>query len=159
MDNQKVLTPDVFQRIEAELRGFRQLAKARGVMLIDRAGQLFGQAGDTSKMDTTALAALVASNIAASKAIAELVGEREFKGVFLEGEREHIHISLVGSGVVLAVLFDAQTSLGLVRLRVKSTAQVLAELLAAKPKRVAQEAQVLSPFAEITEEDIDQLFR
>ncbi|MBI5137185.1 MAG: roadblock/LC7 domain-containing protein [Nitrospirae bacterium] len=159
MDEQNVLTSDVFERIEAELRGFRQLAKARGVLLVNRSGQLFGQAGDTSRMDTTALAALVASNVAASRAIADLVGEREFKGVFLEGDREHIHISLVGSGTILAVLFDSQTSLGLVRLRVKSTAKALDDLLRAKAQRVVHDDPVLSPFAEITEEDIDQLFR
>ncbi len=159
MDDQNVLTPETFERIEQELRTFRQSAKARGAFLIDRSGQLMGQAGDTSRLDTTALAALVASNLAASKAVADLIGEREFKGVFLEGETEHVYLIQVGSGALLAVLFDVQTSLGLVRLRVRNTINTLNVLLTSGSP-VSEEADaVLSPFAEITEEDIDQLFR
>ncbi len=159
MNDQHVLTPEVFERIEQELRSFRQSAKARGALLISRSGQLIGQAGDTSRLDVTAAAALLSSSIAASKAIAELIGEREFKGVFLEGEEQHIHIVQVDSEAILAVLFDTQTSLGLVRLRVRNTVDSLAELLASGASASEGAGAVLSPFAEITEEDIDQLFR
>ena len=153
------LTPGAMQRIEEELRGFRQMAKARVAFLIDRNGQLLGQAGDSSGVDTTALAALTASNIAASKAIAELMGETEFAGILHEGENDHLHISLVGQQAILLVLFDAQTSIGLVRLRVKKTARRLANVISENAQEEEQESAGLSPFAEITEEDIDQLFR
>jgi predicted regulator of Ras-like GTPase activity (Roadblock/LC7/MglB family) len=158
LDDSAYLTPGTVQRIESELRGFRQIAKARLAFLIDRNGQLLGQAGDASGVDTTALAALTASNIAASRAIAELMGEQEFSGIFHEGENDHLHISLVGPGAILLVLFDAETSIGLVRLRVKKTAKRLAELFEGAEADPADEPGA-SPFAEITEEDIDQLFR
>jgi predicted regulator of Ras-like GTPase activity (Roadblock/LC7/MglB family) len=153
------LTPGAMLRIEDELRGFRQLAKARVAFLIDRNGQLLGQAGDSSGVDTTALAALTASNIAASKAIAELMGEQEFAGILHEGENDHLHISLVCQEAILLVLFDAQTSIGLVRLRVRKTARRLAQVFSENALEAAEEIEGGSPFAEITEEDIDQLFR
>ena len=153
------LTPGAMERIEEELRGFRQLAKARVAFLIDRNGQLLGQAGDSSGVDTTALAALTASNIAASRAIAELMGEQEFAGILHEGESDHLHISLVGQGAILLVLFDAQTSIGLVRLRVRKTALRLAQVFIEGTQEAGEAVEGLSPFAEITEEDIDQLFR
>jgi predicted regulator of Ras-like GTPase activity (Roadblock/LC7/MglB family) len=153
------LTAETVSRLERELRTFRQSAKARVVFLIDRNGQLLAQAGDTSKVDTTAIAALTASNIAASRAIAELLGEEEFGGVIHEGQREHIHISLVDSQAIMVVLFDAQTSLGLVRLRVKTTAQSIADLFTGGAGAAEADEEPVSPFAEITEEDIDQLFR
>lgn len=159
MDDRAYLTPGTVQRIEEELRSFRQLAKARVAFLIDRNGQLLGQAGDAEGMDTTALAALTASNIAASRAIAELMGEREFSGVYHEGDSDHLFISLAGAEAILLVLFDAQTSIGLVRLRVKKTARRLAELFEAGETSDEGGEKTLSPFAEITEEDIDQLFR
>jgi predicted regulator of Ras-like GTPase activity (Roadblock/LC7/MglB family) len=158
VDDRAYLTPGTVQRIEEELRSFRQLAKARVVFLIDRNGQLLGQAGDSAGVDTTALAALTASNIAASRAIAELMGEQEFSGVFHEGDSDHLFICVAGSEAILLVLFDAQTSIGLVRLRVKKTARRLAELFEAGELAETEE-KTLSPFAEITEEDIDQLFR
>lgn len=159
MDDRAYLTPGTVQRIEEELRSFRQLAKARVAFLIDRNGQLLGQAGDASGVDTTALAALTASNIAASRAIAELMGEQEFSGVFHEGDSDHLFICLVGAEAILLVLFDAQTSIGLVRLRVKKTVRRLADLFEEGEATAAGEERALSPFAEITEEDIDQLFR
>lgn len=159
MDDRAYLTPGTVQKIEAELRAFRQVAKARVAFLIDRNGQLLGQAGDASGVDTTALAALTASNIAASRAIAELMGEQDFTGILHEGENDHLHISLVGPEAILLVLFDAETSIGLVRLRCKKTAQRLAELFAKGEEDGEDGEEALSPFAEITEEDIDQLFR
>ncbi len=152
------LTQQILERIEEELRLFRQSAKARVVFLIDRNGQLMGQAGDAAKVDTTALAALTASNVAASRAIAELMGEDEFGGAFHEGDNENMHVSVVGDKGILVVLFDSQTSIGLVRLRVKKTSQALGQLFTGDLADAQSEEEMLSPFAEITEEDIDQLF-
>ncbi|MFQ5507705.1 MAG: roadblock/LC7 domain-containing protein [Leptospirillia bacterium] len=157
MSGSGFLTPEAIERIEEELRGFRQVAKARVTFLIDRNGQLIGQAGETNTVDATSLGALTASNIAASKAIADLLGEAEFGGVLHEGEETHIHVSLVGTQAILVVVFDAQTSIGLVRLRVKPTARTLADLIAGEETSESREEE-LSPFAEITDEDIDQLF-
>jgi len=153
------LTAQVLERVEEELRTFRQAAKARVAFLIDGNGQLLGQAGDAAKVDTTAIAALTASNMAASKAIAELVGEDKFGGVLHEGEEEHLHLSVVGGVAILVVLFNAETSIGLVRLRVKNTTKNLEALLIQGVEDGIGEEEDLSPFAEITEDDIDQLFR
>ncbi|MDH5526427.1 MAG: roadblock/LC7 domain-containing protein [Nitrospirota bacterium] len=158
MGSQNFITAQVLERVEEELRGFRQAAKARVAFLIDGNGQLLGQAGDATKVDTTAIAALTASNMAASKAIAELVGEEKFGGVLHEGEDEHLHLSVVGGIAILVVLFDAETSIGLVRLRVKNTTKNLEALLIQGAEEGVSEEEDLSPFAEITEDDIDQLF-
>jgi len=158
VDDQAFITPENFERVDAALRDFRQSAKARGVFLVDPSGQLMAQAGDVSGVDTAALSALIASNMAASKAIAEVIGERSFKGVILEGLMESIYISQVGSNALLAVVFDNQTSVGLVRLRASGAAAKLAELSARRSDSV-DNGVVASPFAQITEEDIDQLFR
>jgi len=59
--------------------------------------------------------------------------------------------------VVLVVIFDASSSLGLVRLRVKRAGDDLAKIFEALAvKQSAPGAQ--SPFAEITDDDIDNLF-
>jgi len=62
---------------------------------------------------------LTAGNIAATGGLAKLIGEREFSILFHEGERDNLHISIVGQRVILVVIFDQKSSLGLVRLRVK----------------------------------------
>ena len=58
-------------------------------------------------IDTTSLASLTAGNIAATGGIAKLLGEEEFPTQFHEGERDNIHIKLVGNRVILVVIFDA----------------------------------------------------
>jgi len=59
------------------------------------------------------------------------------------------------------VIFDQRSSLGLVRLRVKKASDELGtvfEDLAKKTEEGGEAAAVDSPFAEITDDDIDNLF-
>jgi predicted regulator of Ras-like GTPase activity (Roadblock/LC7/MglB family) len=152
-----------FRRIEDELRKLHQQSNAKVVFLVDKNGQLIASAGDTSEIDTTSLASLTAGNIAATGGIARLLGEREFTLLFHEGEKDNIHISLVGQRVILVVIFDQRSSIGLVRLRVKKATEGLVRIfdeMAAKDEQ-KKEAKTVeeSPFAEITDEDIDNLFR
>ena len=114
-------------------------------------------------LDTTSLASLTAGNVAATDGLAKLIGEKEFSILFHEGEKDNIHISIVAQRVILVVIFDERSSLGLVRLRVKKASQELNDVFAriiAKVEREKQQAGAAfeSPFAEITDEDIDALF-
>ena len=68
----------------------------------------------------------------------------------------------MGKRGILVVIFDLNSSLALVRLRVKKSSRELQEIF----DRVEQRAQTVSnesakfesPFSEITDEDIDKLF-
>ena len=132
-------------------------ANAKVVFLVDKNGQLLASSGASKDLDTTSLASLTAGNVAAMGGLAKLIGEKEFPTQFHEGERESLHMSIVAGRVVLVVIFDARSSLGLVRLRVKRAGEELARVFdALARKQPAPGAQ--SPFAEITDEDIDQLF-
>jgi len=55
------------------------------------------------------------------------------------------------------VIFDNKTGLGLVRLRVKKASEELNGIFEALLKKVQDPARE-TPFAEITDEDIDNLF-
>ena len=55
--------------------------------------------------------------------MAKLLKENEFATQFHEGEKANIHIQLVGNRVILVVIFDSKSSLGLVRLRVRRRAR------------------------------------
>jgi predicted regulator of Ras-like GTPase activity (Roadblock/LC7/MglB family) len=135
-------------------------ANAKAVYLVDKNGQLVAEAGELKGIDTTSLASLVAGNIAASGGLAKLIGEEEFPTHFHQGERDNVHITLVAQRIILSVIFDDRSSLGLVRLRVKKAGSKLSEIFDVIFKRAESELneQVGSPFAEISEEDIDNLF-
>ena len=146
-----------FRRISGICDRLTVEASARSVFLVDKNGQLITAAGQSRDVDTTSLASLTAGNVAAMGGLARLIGEKEFPTQFHEGERGSLHMSIVGGQVVLVVVFDARSSLGLVRLRVKKAAEELARVLEQVALRPSAPG-VRSPLAEITDEDIDNLF-
>ncbi len=86
------------------------------VLLINKDGNLISQVGFSPKINATTLAALAAGSFASTKAIATLIGETEFSMMFHQGEKENIHISLVDEDVIMVLIFDDRTNLGLVKL-------------------------------------------
>lgn len=154
---QMVMYEEEFNRIQRIVERLVREANANVVFIIDKNGQLIAAAGDTEHLDTTSLASLTAGNIAATGGMAKLLRESEFTTQFHEGERANIHIQLVGNRVILVVIFDNKTSLGLVRLRVKKSSEELNQIFELLLKKV-QDPHHQTPFAEITDEDIDNLF-
>lgn len=146
--------------IDVVLERLNREANAKVVFLVDKNGQLISASGDTKNLDTTSLASLTAGNIAATGGLAKLIGEKEFSILFHEGEKDNIHISIVGQRVILVVIFDSRSSLGLVRLRVKKASDELKGIFDGLLKKMEQKEalNVESPFAEITDDDIDSLF-
>ncbi len=155
---QMIIYDDEFKQITVIIEKLLNNAKAKAVFLVDKNGQLIANAGEIDNMDTTSLASLTAGNIAATGGLANLLGEKEFSILFHEGEKDNLHISLVGQRIILVVVFDQRSSLGLVRLRVKKASEELAAIFDRLLKKVEQETLEESPFSEITDEDIDKLF-
>lgn len=156
MLQQMVMLEEDYRRITSVCERLTQEANAKVVFLVDKNGQLLSSCGETTDLDTTSLASLTAGNIAATGGLAKLLGEKEFSILFHEGEKDNLHISIVAQRVILVVIFDGRSSLGLVRLRVKRASEELFQAFAEIEKR--EEGGRPSPFAEITDEDIDNLF-
>jgi predicted regulator of Ras-like GTPase activity (Roadblock/LC7/MglB family) len=132
---------------------------ARGVFVVDRVGQLISQTGRTAELDTTGLATLAASSIAATGSLAQLLGQEEFPTHFHQGKSGSLHMTLVGERAILIVVFDEKSSLGLVRLRARKASEVLAQVFEiAKKKSEAEAPSNQSGFGKITDEEIDNLF-
>jgi predicted regulator of Ras-like GTPase activity (Roadblock/LC7/MglB family) len=147
-----------YHQIKAVMARLRLDSAARLVVLVDKDGQQIAVHGELGELDTTSLASLVAGNVAATGGMAQLIGEREFPTLSHEGERESIHISVIGR-VLLVVVFDDRSSLGLVKLRSKQISQELAAAFA-EIERDSESATGTDalPFDEITDEEIDSLF-
>src|SRR5512138_3701408 len=148
---QMVMYDEEFQEITAVIERLLQDANAKVIFLVDKNGQLISGVGDTERFDTTSLASLTAGNIAATGGLAKLIGEKEFSILFHEGEKDNIHISIIGHRVILVVIFDEKSSLGLVRLRVKKTGEELERVFEEIEKKAHVERPGLgadSPFAE-----------
>ncbi len=157
---QLVLMDEDFRRMSAVCDRLVKDANAKGVYIVDKNGQLVCEAGEMQNVDSTSLASLTAGCIAATGGLAKIVGEEEFPTHFHQGARDNLHITLLGDRMILMVIFDERSSLGLVRLRVKKAGAELGKILEEVKKKAEQEgpAAAGSPFAEITDDDIDNLF-
>ncbi|MEO8217344.1 MAG: roadblock/LC7 domain-containing protein [Acidobacteriota bacterium] len=157
-----VMYEEEYRQITDSLARLQIDSNAKIVFLVDKNGQQIAAHGDMKGLDATSLASLTAGNVAATDGLAKLIGEKEFSILFHEGERDNIHISLVAERVILVVIFDERSSLGLVRLRVKRASQELERtfevILRKAEEDLAHGGRFSSPFAEITDEDIDSLF-
>jgi len=157
-DTPIIMHEQQFQQLRLILSKLRLESFSRVVFLVDKNGQQIATHGDVGDLDTTSLASLAAGNVAATGGMARLIGEKEFPTLSHEGERESIHICIIGR-VLLVVVFDERSSLGLVKLRVKQASRDLSALFEelerlAAERREREEAL----FAEITDDDIDSLF-
>ncbi len=157
MQNQMVMFEEEQRQIDAICEGLHRDANAQAILCIDKNGQAIASAGEVDSLDITSLSSLTAGNVAATGGIASLLAEKEFAGQFHEGEKTNVHISIVSSRIILVVLFDERSSLGLVRLRVKRATGKLNEVLEVVIRK-AEDSSTSSVLAEITDDDIDNLF-
>lgn len=132
------------------------------VLLVDKNGQRIAAVGEVDALDVTSLASLTAGNVAATDGLARILGEREFSVLLHEGDQQNIHVSIVGGRVILVVIFEDRSSLGLVRLRVRQASAELGRAFRKITERMEREPVLHSAIepllAEITDEDIDRLF-
>jgi predicted regulator of Ras-like GTPase activity (Roadblock/LC7/MglB family) len=137
-------------------------ADATAVFLVSRNGEAIAAAGAVGDVDPTSLASLVAGTVAATRGLAQLVGEPEFSSLIHEGGRRHLHISTVPGGGILVLAFDERATLGLVRLRVRRATTELAECLRALSSRERSRGGARDPlaaWANLTDDEVEALFR
>ncbi len=148
-----------YKRILEHMNVLLQESSARCALLVDRAGQLLANAGEKISFDPTAFASLTAADFSANDQLAKMIGEPEFASLFHQGEKESMYLADVGRRVILVVLFDQRTTVGMVRLKVKQTVTDLGKVFDEMFQRPAQ-----APGAERkgvlegAEDEIDKLF-
>jgi predicted regulator of Ras-like GTPase activity (Roadblock/LC7/MglB family) len=132
---------------------------AVNAMLITREGVNIAEAGDTSFLNATAMAALVAGMFSATREVARMVGEKQFSILLQQGENRHIHISLVTDKAMMVVVFEDFQRTGRVRHEAKKTGEALAQRLASSQdsKRVGAELP-MPEFKEYALNLIDRIF-
>ncbi len=157
MSGPDVMFPEEQQQIALVCQRLHRDANAKAVLLIGRDGQPIAEAGEVRELDVTSLSSLTAGNVAATGGISKILREKDFTSQFHEGEKTHVHITLVASRAILVVLFDERSSLGLVRLRVKKASEEMTKLFDQVARKAATR-QGPSILSEITDDDIDNLF-
>jgi predicted regulator of Ras-like GTPase activity (Roadblock/LC7/MglB family) len=128
------LIEEDIQRLDEVLRELIERSDASTALIIDQGGFLIASQGDSRQFDLTTIAALASGAYMANQTIANLVHEPQFNSVYQQGQKFSMFIISVDENCLLAVIFKAQVSVGVV----KYFAAPAAENIAAQ-MRVAQE--------------------
>lgn len=150
-----------YKKITVHLTALLKESNARCALLVDRTGQLLASAGEKLSFDPTAFASLTAADFSANDQLAKMIGEPEFASLFHQGDKESMYLADVARRVILVVLFDQRTTVGMVRLRVKQTVGDLSALFAEMFQRAASAESPGTEQAgllEGAEDEIDKLF-
>jgi predicted regulator of Ras-like GTPase activity (Roadblock/LC7/MglB family) len=150
---------DDSRRIQSILSAFLGESNARTALIVDRTGQMVSTVGETPAFDATAFASLTAADFSANDQLARMLGESEFGALFHQGERESMYLADIARRVILVVLFDNRTTLGLVKLPVKTAVVQLNQVFTDMFNRDGTSAPgVESEFLGEAEDEIDKLF-
>ena len=146
-------------RIRTVLLDFLREASARTALIVDRAGQMLLTVGEPPDFDPTAFASLTAADFSANDQLARLLGDGEFATLFHQGEKESLYLADIARRVILVVLFDNRTTLGLVKLRMRGTVVELSAIFTGMFARETGSAgQVDAAFVGDAEDELDKLF-
>jgi predicted regulator of Ras-like GTPase activity (Roadblock/LC7/MglB family) len=150
-----------YQKITVHLTALLKESNARCALLVDRTGQLLASVGEQLSFDPTAFASLTAADFSANDQLAKMIGEPDFASLFHQGEKESMYLADVARRVILVVLFDQRTTVGMVRLRVKQAVGDLSALFAEMFQRAASTdspGKEQAGLLEGAEDEIDKLF-
>jgi predicted regulator of Ras-like GTPase activity (Roadblock/LC7/MglB family) len=151
-------TQDDFTDITESLRRFLGETKSLCALLVDRSGQLVTTVGDSPGLDTTAFATLTAADYSANDQLARLVGENDFSSLFHQGEKESIYVADIARRLLLVIIFDSRTTVGLVRLRMKDEIEELTLLVDRVFSRGRDGTAPAEHLLKGADDEIDKLF-
>ena len=148
--------------ITSVLKELLKNSNSQSVLLIDKTGQMIGSVGLEPDFDLMSFASLCAADFEANSQLARLIGETDFSTLYHQGADESMYLARIASNIILVVLFNKRTTLGLVRLRVKKAVEGLDTILSRLFDKLEYENEDLKEFdKEFTQEltkEIDALF-
>jgi len=149
--------------INSVLKELLQNSNSKSVIMIDKTGQLIASVGVEPSFDMMSFASLCAADFEANSQLAQLIGEKDFSTLYHQGADESMYLARVESRIILVVLFDKRTTLGLVRLRVKKAIEGLSTILSGLFDKLKYENEEMKEFdqefADELSKEIDSLFQ
>ncbi|CAM3308471.1 roadblock/LC7 domain-containing protein [Deinococcus deserti] len=123
---------DAYERVDQLIQDLLVTTGVRYGLLVDRKGFVLSHkealwAPRPPALDS--VATLVASNAAATAALANMLGERTFSEQIHQGENGTLYVESVGDSALLTLIFDGSVPLGKVKVYAKKTISQLAAIL------------------------------
>ncbi|MBC8183547.1 roadblock/LC7 domain-containing protein [candidate division KSB1 bacterium] len=130
MSEKLFLSSELSMKLDKIVNQLMEKLRPRFIILADITGQLLSSYLAKKDIDVTGLSALFASNIGATKAIAEKLDQTaSFDFILHEGKDMNIFLSKIEKSFLLAVVFKKTDQIGMVRLFTKKASEELQSLI------------------------------
>lgn len=149
------LLEEDFQQITAALNDLLTKSEARTALIVEKAGYLIIQCGDTAEFDTTELATLAANAFAATQFMADRLKETNFSSMYQQGETMSVLWLNVDECSLLVVVFKASLSVGMVKYYATDTIKHVADQMTIAHQRAPSAA---FDIADLNPTDVAELF-
>lgn len=147
----------LIKKIIEELKVF---TNSEIVFVTDSEGHCIASTEGMDDSYLNSISSLVAGSIAAINSIAQMLEIKNFETVLSESTEKNLFISLINEKMVLIVIFQNSSNLGIVRLKGKQANNKLRDVFIKinnKLKETSFDSDD-SPFEGVSDEDIDQIF-
>jgi predicted regulator of Ras-like GTPase activity (Roadblock/LC7/MglB family) len=156
-NNRLVFYEKDIKRIDRVLEEFLKLSGAKLALLVDREGHLVTRQGAPVEFDMDSVSALVAGSFAATREMAHCLGEDEFSIMFNQGKKDSIQLTLVGDRTLLGIVFDENTTIGMVRLYAQEASRRLADIFEKSDRENREETPMEQGFADDAKDKLNDI--
>jgi predicted regulator of Ras-like GTPase activity (Roadblock/LC7/MglB family) len=111
--------PRIIEALRSPIREFVRESRARIALVVTGSGQVLAQHGFARSYEVMNVASLAASAHAAAGALGELTGSGAWKHLHQSGEHQQLFLATLRTPVenlIFVVIFDADSSIGIVQL-------------------------------------------
>ncbi|MEN8154528.1 MAG: roadblock/LC7 domain-containing protein [Acidobacteriota bacterium] len=147
----------LIKKILEELKGTTQ---SDIVFVTDSEGHCIASTEGMDDSYLNSISSLVAGSIAAVNSIAQMLEIKKFETVLTESPEKNLYVSLINERMVLIVIFEKSSNLGIVRLKGKQANNLLKDVFVKINEKLKENSLINgdSPFEGVSDEDIDQIF-
>lgn len=150
------LTQEDVDHVDAVLRELLERSEASLALLVEKAGYLIQQAGDTSQVDTTTFATLGSNAYNAVQFMASLVNESNFTSMYQQGESFSTLMLNVDENSLLVLVFPTHVTVGSLKYFATPAARTLHDRIQIAAKRTGALGLDLS---DMDATDVQSLFQ
>lgn len=129
------LTEEDYFLFDRALRELLEKSEGSAAMIVEKAGHLIHQYGDTSSFSPDVMATLASNSFNAVQFMAGLLGEGNFPGMYQQGEQFSTLMLNIDEHCLLFIIFKAQLSAGAVKYFAEAATRQVAEQLQAATLR------------------------
>lgn len=123
--------PRLVEVLKGPIQGFVRESRVRIALLVNGAGQVLAQHGFTRSYEVMNVASLAAAAHVSSRALAELTGAGGWEHLYHGGRDKQLFLAPLRTPIeelILVAIFDADSSLGIVRLFYENLEKEIASL-------------------------------